>query len=164
MWWPIPMFLLPIFLIMDIQNRTQIWLPNLKFSPSIYGLKNWTPILPPTVVYDIPPLLGSILIECFLKQDILQQVSFLHILSYSFLSGAQPKNWRNEKMMMKKVFLTLWPLSGSICDLAGQRGQGPSKPCQIFKYLDMKGEYIWSKESLKETDLKTQSTLKWNGT
>ena len=27
---------------------------------------------------------------------------------------------------------------------------GPSSPCQIFKYLDMKGEYIWSKVRLKE--------------
>ena len=59
---------------------------------------------------------------------------------------------------MNKAFLTLWPLSGSICDLASQHGQGPGFSCQIFKYLDMKGEYIWSKESLKETDLKTQST------
>ena len=31
---------------------------------------------------------------------------------------------------------------------------GPSSPCQIFKYLDMKGEYIWSKVRLKEI-------LKW---
>ena len=62
------------------------------------------------------------------------------------------------KKKMNKAFLTLWPLSGSICDLASQHGQGPGIPCQIFKYLDMKGEYIWSKESLKEIDLKTQST------
>ena len=49
-----------------------------------------------------------------------------------------------------------------ICDLAGQCGQGPSNPCQIFKHLDIKGEYISSQASLwKYRNTITKSYIQW---
>ena len=87
--------------------------------------------------------------------------SLIHGLQESDQSIARLLNSYWNRWRWKRRF---WPcpvVSALCLTLYMRSGQprwpgwlGPSSPCQIFKYLDMKGEYIWSKIRLKEI-------LKW---